>query len=194
VLKYLEVNKSEGGAMNWLDLEKRVYEAAKSAFTSLLNSHPGEQFYACALYTDNSAMTICPSANSMRGLETKVNQEEEEDRSEEAIQYYKWASSEWAYEAWGSERFKDVCKSLRESSERNNIEKFQSQVLHTMTNALLMLKNEGFFLSFGIRQAPILFVTITDDDRAEDVENQSAKILNGEKEFNEFINRYNSAE
>lgn len=180
--------------MNWLDLENRVYEAAKSAFTSLINSHPDEIFYACALYTDSSAMTICPSANSMRGLEEKVNQEEEEDRSDEAIQYYKWASSEWAYEAWESERFKDICKTLRESSERNNIEKFQLQVFQIMTNALLVLKNEGFFQSFGIHQAPVLFITITDDDRAEEVENQSAKILNGEKEFDEFINRYSGAE
>lgn len=180
--------------MGWLNLEKRVYEAAKSAFTSLQNSHPDERFYAFALYTDSSAMTICPSANSVQSLEAKVNQEQEEDRSEEAIQYYKWASSEWEYEAWESERFKDICTTLRESSERNDIEKFQSQVFITMTNALLMLKNEGFFESFGIPQAPVLFVTITDDDRAEELENQSAKILNGEKEFDGFINRYSSAE
>ena len=180
--------------MDLIDLEKRVYEAAKSAFSDLSSAHPGEEFYACALYTDSSAMTICPSANSVQGLEKKLSQEDEEDRSEESAQYYKWASSEWAYEAWGSERFKEICKLLREAPERSDMEIFQSQIYHVMTNALLRLKDEGFFQSFGAPHSPVLFVTVADDDRAEEVENQSARILNGEKEFDEFINRYDASE
>lgn len=180
--------------MDWVDLEARVYKAAKSAFSSLKNAHHNEGFYVCALYTDSDAMTICPSANSFWGLEEKISQEEEEDRSREVIQYYKWASSEWAYEAWQSEEFKEVCKSLREPAERSDFESFQSQVLLVMTNVLLLLKNEGFFQSFNARQSPVLFVTITDDDRAEKFENKSAKILNSERVFEEFVNRYNGEE
>lgn len=180
--------------MDWVDLEVRVYEAAKSAFSSLKKARPNEEFYVCALYTDSGAMTICPSANSFRGLEEKISQEDEEDRSNEVVQYYKWASSEWAYEAWQSEDFEGVCKSLRESAERSDFENFQSQVFLTMTNALLLLKNEGFFQSFNARQSPVLFVTITDDDRAEELENKSARILNGEQVFGEFVNRYSDAE
>jgi hypothetical protein len=39
-----------------------------------------------------------------------------------------------------------------------------------------------------------LFVTITDDDRAEEFENKSAKILNGEQVFDGFVKRYNGEE
>ena len=176
--------------MNWVDLERRVYQATKSAFSSLKNTCPDEEFYVFALYTDSGAMTICPSANSLNGLQDKINQEDEEDRSAEVVQYYKWASSEWAYEARGSEEFQDICKSLRESEEWSDFENFQSQVFLTMTNALLSLKNEGFFTSFKTQQFPVLFVTITDDNRAEEVENKSAKILNGEPVLNKFLSRY----
>ena len=180
--------------MDWVDLEKRVYKAAKSSFSSLKSAHPNEEFYVFALYTDSGAMTICPSANSFRGLEDKIGQEEEEDRTHEAVQYYKWASSEWAYEAWQSEEFEGVCKALRESAERSDFESFQAQVFQVMTNALHLLKNEGFFESFNAHQSPVLFVTITDDDRAEEFENKSAEVLNGERVFDEFVSRYNGVE
>ena len=178
--------------MDWVDLETRIYDAAKSAFSSLKNAHPNEEFYVCALYTDSGAMTVCPSANSFRGLEEKVSQEDEEDRSPEVVQYYKWASSEWVYEAWRSEEFKGVCKSLRESAESSDFESFQSKLFLAMTNALLLLKNEDFFQDFNAHQSPVLFVTITDDDRAEEFENKSARVLNSEQVFDEFMNRYSS--
>jgi hypothetical protein len=178
--------------MNWVELERRVYEAVKYAFTELLGTHPKEHFYAFALYTDSSAMTICAAANSVQGLDEKLSQEEEEDRTEETIKYYKWASSEWAYESWGREGFKEICMLLRESPERADIEKFRSKIIDVMTAVLLRIKNEGFFKFSGSPRNPVLFVTVTDDDGAEALENQSAKILNGEKEFDEFLARYDS--
>jgi len=66
--------------MDWASLEKRVYESSKAAFQSLKQSHEGEKIYVYVLYTDSSAMTITPSANSIEALNHKIEQEEEEKK------------------------------------------------------------------------------------------------------------------
>ncbi|MEE5097838.1 DUF4303 domain-containing protein [Pseudomonas alliivorans] len=175
--------------MDWAALEKRVYESSRAAFQSLKQSHENEKIYAYALYTDSSAMTIAPSANSIEALNHKIEQEEEEDRTEEVIAYYKWASSEWAYEAYGGELFADINNDLRNDVERADFEFFKLQVTDVMTKTLAALVSEHFFEQADTGNV-VVFVTVTDDDDAEKIENSSAQVINSKNVYREFITRY----
>ncbi|QEI06756.1 DUF4303 domain-containing protein [Pigmentiphaga aceris] len=175
--------------MNWNELENEVYAAAKEVFVNVQNAHPNEQFYAFALYTDSGAMTICPAANSVEGLTRELANDETDPDGEEAA-YYRWATSEWAYESWQADSFNDICTKLGDIPESEDFAHTQAKVYEVMTNALARLSKEGVFKPQSSGDAPVLFVTLTDDDEAEDVENRSAKVLNSPEVFEKFVNRF----
>lgn len=176
--------------MNWADLEEDVYQAASAAFTALQAAHPDEQFYAFALYTDSGAMTICPAASSREALARKFAKEGI-DAADEDVPYYTWSTSEWPYEAWEDALFNDICTRLRESLEgEENHEHFLAQVFQTMTRAMARVRDDGVFAEGDSGDAPVLFVTLTDDDQAEAVEDESAQTLNSPEVYARFAARY----
>lgn len=160
------------------DIEDKIYEAAKLTFTQL-RQQSQEEFYAYALYTDDSAMTVVPAANSLNGLAVKLQEEAEIGEPDEPIKlYYKWASAEWQYEAWGGKNFQDICSIVRHHPKRVEFTAFREEVINAMTQALKRLDNEGFFGTGSQRKAITLFVTSSDSDDAEEIENRSAVTLN----------------
>ncbi|MDU8502912.1 DUF4303 domain-containing protein [Pseudomonas syringae] len=175
--------------MNWNNLESQVYTLSKKAFLNLLDDHSDEKFYAFALYTDSSAMTICLAANSLEKLNEKIDNEDEEDKTDEAISYFKWTSSEWAYEAFEGDEFAEINRELRNDKERNEFDTFIHKLITCMTNVLASLVSEGFFKKKSIIDKLVLFVTITDDDVAQSIENASAKLLNNEDSLQMFLKR-----
>jgi hypothetical protein len=59
-----------------------------------------------------------------------------------------------------------------------------------MIEALRLLDQEGLFGVGAERERITLFVTISDDNGAEELENISAKLLNPPAVFDRFIKRY----
>lgn len=185
-LKYSVGNK--GLIMNWNGFEAEVFKLVVQALEALQAEHSDERFYAFSLYTDSSAMTIAFAANSHEALERKLLEEDEEDR-DDSRQYYTWATSEWKYEAWRGELFKSACKALREDVERSNIADFRKKLYAAMTNVLRALRQSDCFKSFAV-QEPVLFVTVTDDETAEHVENETARVINSQSTYESFVNRF----
>ncbi|MFA0921869.1 hypothetical protein ALP73_00785 [Pseudomonas coronafaciens pv. garcae] len=179
--------------MDWNNLESQVYTLSKKAFFNLLNDHLDERFYAFAMYTDSSAMTICLAANSLEKLNEKIDEEDEEDeedKTDEAISYFKWTTSEWAYEAFEGDAFAEINRALRNDKERNEFNTFSENLITSMTNVLALLVNEDFFKKKPIIDGAVVFVTITDDDAAQSIENISAKLLNTEDTSQTFLKRF----
>ncbi|QKZ02416.1 DUF4303 domain-containing protein [Pseudomonas eucalypticola] len=178
--------------MDWSELQSRIYHFAKKAFAELHDKCPNEEFYAFALYTDSSAMGIGPSANSIERLNEKIQSElEGEDETPENAAYYKWASSEWAYEAVGGEFFKGINKDLSESAERADFKAFKDKVLQAMTDALDDMVKERFFDSLCKKAGKaVVFVSMTDDDESENIENASARAINPQAIYEAFLGRY----
>lgn len=126
----LQKNGAEvlGGYYGLRELEAEIFTATEKALMDLKKAHCDEQFYACVLYTDSSAMTIAFSTNSEEALKAKLDLEDPLER-DELESYYKWTSSEWEYEAWGGEYFKNPCRLIRESGERIDISGFKKKFL-----------------------------------------------------------------
>ena len=177
--------------MNWTDLENDVYAEAKSVFTNLQQAHPDKPFYAFALYTDSDGITVCPAANSPDGLQRSLAQAEIEPDDEDA-RYYRWATAEWAYEYWEAQSFNEICRRLREDESGEDTDEVVARLVAVMTQALARLRAEGVFRD-GPDGAPILFVSVSDDDRAEDIENESARVLNAPDAAARFLARYGDA-
>jgi hypothetical protein len=178
--------------MHWDQLKNQVYEASKQGFHQLLESHKSEDIYALALYTDSGAMSVSASANSVERYAEKVDADlDDEDKTGDNLAYYKWSTSEWAYEAADGESFALINKLLRENDERENFSSFKKGLLNVMTESLAQLVSEGFFENlYTNRSNYVVFVSITDDDDAESVENESAEVINSRPTYDEFLKRY----
>ncbi|WP_420212403.1 DUF4303 domain-containing protein [Burkholderia aenigmatica] len=162
-------------------------------YRALLAAHPDEHFYAFALYTDSGAMTVVPAANSEEGL--KRVRERMEVGDDEKAPEFTWATGEWAYESAEADSFNPLCERLAETVLGPEIPEakfgeFFRDLQRDMIEALRMLDQEGLFGTGAAREKITLFVTISDDNGAEALENESARILNPPAVFDRFINRY----
>ncbi|EAU1471539.1 DUF4303 domain-containing protein [Salmonella enterica] len=167
------------------DFQTEVLDAAKKAFSLLRERHPNEHFYAYSLYTDSSAMTIVPAANTIEYLDGILDEE-----SENELSYYKWTTAEWGYEAIGGEYFKNVCRIIRNDHHQEEYLSHFNKICNDMMLVLQQLDKDGFFGVGNEREKVTLFITISDDDRSLNIENKSASILNSHDIYINFLSRF----
>lgn len=157
-----------------------IKESAKRCFSELRSANPEEKFCAFALYSDEGAMTVCPSANTDEYL--KKNYEDEDDPL-----YYKWSTAEWKYEFWGVEFFSDIQAEIDRFHKRQHSEEdfseFQEKLYESCVIALEQLRGEGFF------KEEILVFSVTDyiDDEKEVEWIQRLNNRDEAKEFEQWI-------
>ena len=126
-------------------LIEKITLATINAFSELRKKHPLKEFIAFALYSDESAMTVLPSANTKSHLQ-KMQAEDSDDPL-----YYKFSTAEWEFEYIGAEYFDDICEYLRNEHESIDgdaeFELFQNEVFEICVEVLSKLKHERFFTS-----------------------------------------------
>ncbi|KML47440.1 hypothetical protein VL15_32185 [Burkholderia cepacia] len=175
------------------DFQREIADAARATFKALRALHPDEQFYAFALYTDSGAMTVVPAANSVEGLSRIRAQQAIADDDRDP--WYTWGFSEWAYAAAEASPFNAICGKLADAVlsprfARSRFAEFSRQLHADMIEALRLLDRDGLFGTGEARAAITLFVSISDDDAAEALENESAKALNPPAVVETFLRRY----
>lgn len=177
--------------MDWEKLTDDVVAAATASFSSLMSERAGEHFYAFSLYTDEDSDTISPAANSLERYQAKVLASGDTDVLQLAS--CKWATAEWAYEAWNAKLFTGIYHDLQKyrktlPDSESDETSYKNSVKQCMISALKRMDENGFFAD--LRSSIVLFVSTTFDDEAEALENRSAKELNSESVYLSFIDRY----
>ncbi|MBN9298718.1 MAG: DUF4303 domain-containing protein [Filimonas sp.] len=128
--------------MNFEILKQKIEAAARKAFIEMYDQHNAEGIYAFALYSDEGAMTVCPSTNTLKHLESA---------DKEDLDYYKFEPAEWKYEMQGADDdFNSICDELREELDKNEdndewFKDFQKRLYDTCIEVLEKLKQENFF-------------------------------------------------
>lgn len=128
--------------MNFDLLKQEIEAATKKAFLEMFEKHGAEKIYGFALYSDEGAMTVCPSTNTLKHLE---------NADQEDLAYYKFEPAEWKYEMKGADTdFNDISTKLREELDKNEdndewFEDFQMKLYETCIEILEKLKSENFF-------------------------------------------------
>ncbi|WP_336664284.1 DUF4303 domain-containing protein [Elizabethkingia meningoseptica] len=146
--------------MDFEILQQKIEDATKKAFLEIYKKAASEEVYAFALYSDEGAMTVCPSANTLKHL----------DKAEtDDLAYYKFEPAEWKYEMQGAEEdFNEISASLRkELDEHGNDDEwfmeFQDKLFEICVEVLEKLKNENFFSRITGKDIFLTF-TISDYD------------------------------
>ncbi|WP_413532210.1 DUF4303 domain-containing protein [Empedobacter brevis] len=141
-------------------LEKEIEEATRKAFQEIVANHASEKIYAFALYSDEGAMTVCPSTNTEDFLATN---------DQEDLTYYKFEPAEWQYEGDGAEdefskistQLYDITEVELENEDDEVFEAFQQELYQTCIQVLLKLKKENFFRNL-IGKDIFLMFSVTD--------------------------------
>jgi Domain of unknown function (DUF4303) len=163
--------------MNFEILKQKIEHATKQAFIEIFEKHGAEEIYAFALYSDEGAMTVCPSTNTLKHLATA---------DQDDLAYFKFEPAEWKYEMQGADKaFNAICDELRQAVFENEDDEawfkpFQKQLFDTCIDVLERLKNESFFRQVTGND---IFLTFT----VSDYEFKNKEIKN-------IINRLNSSE
>lgn len=172
--------------MEWDAIANDIKNASVEAINQLLEATKGEKLYAIALYTADDGMSIAMAANTEEFYRAHLAEEAaDEPNSPEDEAYYRWSTAEWKFEGWKDEFFSDINNKFREYILEYNGD-VVSHSIDVMTSSLINVKN-----IFGDKiKDVVLFVTITDSDEAEKVENQSATRINTPTLAQMFISRF----
>ncbi|MGU5677298.1 DUF4303 domain-containing protein [Aeromonas hydrophila] len=171
--------------MDWKKFEDECFDLTLSLVNGLVCENKDDVIYALCLYTDSSAMTVSLSANTERGFSESINANEDND--DEMVKYYRWAFSEWLYDAYEASKFSGISNNLRGDTLRDiDFNSFFKKLIVTLTQVLCRIRDENI----NALDKTVFFVSITDDDDSEAIENGSAKIINSDMVYRKFISRY----
>lgn len=146
--------------MNFTELEQKIERATKKAFIEIFEKYKDEEIYSFSLYSDEGAMTVCPSINTIDFLK---NLGKEED-----VTYYKFEPSEWKYEMVGANKeFNKISAELSTELEKSKYEDkknfltFRNILFSTCINILKKLRSEHFFKNITGKDIFLIF-TVSD--------------------------------
>jgi hypothetical protein len=172
--------------LSWTHITSELQAVTLAAVRKLLSAHESEHIYALALYTDEDGSSVVMAANTEEACRAHLaSQAKDEPNTPEDEIYYRWASSEWALEGWESDQFSGV-NALIQQQDQRDLDAYFSALIEAMTMALAGVKQT---LDDTLADITV-FVTVTDDDRAEEIENASAGRINATDLATAFQSRY----
>ncbi len=183
------------------NLEHKIEQAVKKDMQKILKEIGNEKIYAVALVTDSDCITLYLAVNTYEFLE-KHDKEylADMDLSEEDIKNLKqgfasltqWIPDEWGYSDNDNSELAKISKQLYENSKSEDFddeeyEENQKLFFETVTSALKHLIEEKVFGEYS--EEITYFISMSDDDRAEEIENNSAELLNPPDIYETFLSR-----
>jgi len=181
-------------------LEDKIYEAVEKDIEPILKEIGDERVYGVALVTDSDCITLYLALNTYEHLKKKDEEYIEKFGnffSEEQIKMAregsrcltKWDEDEWGYTDGRNSELVKISELLYKQEESNpkEYEKYHQQFLEIVTSVLKKFVDKKIF---GEASDEITyFVSMTDDKRTRDIENQSARLLNSESVYKTFLER-----
>ena len=166
--------------------------AVRSDFVELASKAAAEKIYAIALVTDSymeSLYLAIGTEQSLSKQELKYRKEINPD-SEDYKAVLRWTPAEWVYDnnSLPDSRLRKINNLLRGNVE-HTVE-FEAAFYGVLSDALADLDRDGVLSKRQSRNDVTLFMSISDDDKAEAVEDYSAKILNPPSVYERFSKRF----
>jgi len=192
----------------FINLSERLVKAIELDFTNLKKIIGNEKIYAVSLVTDSDTVSLFLAVNTNEFLEKKNEEKDTKDNElfAQFAEYFpvkidgfdaitsntKWIPAEWGYsnnDLIHSEIALIVPKLFEKGTTIDSPELplFKRLFFECLTSTLQTLITKGIFSENN--QIITKFISISDDERTEEIENASAKILNSEEVYNKFSQR-----
>ena len=187
----------------FLDLRPAIVEAVRTEMEKIRAAAGDERIYAAALVTDSDCITLFLAVNTEESLAWRDRKDRTAKRLDTLRQYWdgalvdqvangsfslnRYLPDEWGYSDGTDSELNQVSRQLYDQEEKlsdeddDTCDAFQEQLLETVTGAFETLRTEGVF-----GPEVVCFVSMSDDDRAEEIEDTSARRLNTPEQYEQF--------
>ncbi|MDE5694329.1 MAG: DUF4303 domain-containing protein, partial [Duncaniella sp.] len=156
------------------NLTEKIRDAAAKDLREILSQVGDEHIYAAALVTDSNCVTLFLAVNTIEYLVAN------EDPDIET----KWMPDEWGYSDADNSQLSKLSKSLWQHYSNLPSESF---FIDAVISAMKQLRDAGVFGKHT--EGLTCFVSMSDDDNAENIENESAIRLNPPSIAATFLDR-----
>lgn len=158
----------------YLSLTKKIIDATTKDMQEILSQVGDEHIYAAALVTDSNCVTLFLAVNTIEYLAANDDPDSETQ----------WMPDEWGYSDADNSQLSKLSKSLWQHYSNLPGEKF---FIDAVISAMKQLRDTG---AFGKHTDRITcFVSMSDDDNAESIENESAIRINPPSLAATFLDR-----
>ena len=159
----------------WQEVSAKIKDAVAADLREILDRIGDERIYTTALVSDRYCCSLFLAVNTLEYLES-----EDEDSDDEC----KWHPDEWGYSDGHDSELVKLSKSLWEN---HNTLPGEAFFFSAMISAMKQVKDSRIF---GVRTDEItLFISISDDEDTENLEDSSAMTLNSPELATAFLNR-----
>ena len=172
-------------------LRNAITESMRTAYSYILEQCKNENIYGLVLCTDSSFMSLALFANTEESLQRTIEHYSKTQPEYSSNPAFKWFCNEWQYDASGvssvfgqacnimedifSEiEFDDDCDPVDEEHYQETIQK----IIKTLCDGIKELNKEDLFCYNGNRNNITVFVSVSDSDITEEVEDYSIKAIN----------------
>lgn len=146
-----------------------------------------EKVYACAFGTDSDFVTLFLAVNTEESLARHLASMKAQDLcdSEEDVSYYRWGISEYQY--GDATHFNHISRFLYATE---NVSDYRDEMVKIIAKVVLET-DDALLTQYGQSKEDIIFfMSMTDDDQAEELENQSAAQMTNPQLVSSFLQRY----
>ncbi|CAH1205890.1 DUF4303 domain-containing protein [Paenibacillus sp. JJ-223] len=146
-----------------------------------------ERVYACAFGTDSDFVTLFLAVNTEESLARHIADMKKKGlcNSKEDEIYFRWGCSEYQY--GDDTHFNDISKLLYAVE---NAYDYKDQLIEIIAR-VVQETEPSVFAEYGQSKEDIVFfVSMTDDDQAEELENESVALMTRPELIEGFLKRY----
>lgn len=187
----------------FLDLQPAIENAVRHAMEKIRLEIGKERIYSAALVTDSDCVTLFLAVNTEEALARRDESDRTPERLAELREYWseelvsrvadgsfslnRYVPDEWDYSDGTDSELDQVSRRLCEQEEAlsdmddDAYDEFREQFLETVALAFETLRTEGVFGS-----EIICFISMSDDDLAAEIEDDSARRLNTSEQYEQF--------
>jgi TPR repeat protein len=159
----------------WQNVAAMIRDAVAADLREILGRIDDERIYTVALVTDRYCCSLFLAVNTLEYLES-----EDEEPDDEC----KWHPDEWGYSDGHDSELVKLSKTLWEN---HNTLPGEAFFFSAMISAMAQVKDSGIF-GEGTEEITF-FISISDDEDAENLEDSSAMTLNSPELAAAFLNR-----
>jgi hypothetical protein len=99
----------KGLRFDFAALERKIVAATLQVFADVARAYPEDPVCAFALYSDDSAVTVCPAFDLRSHRAARIAAASDENEADVVT----FSPAEWALELFGGEVFEDICTAVR---------------------------------------------------------------------------------
>lgn len=187
----------------FLELQPAIEKAVQHAMEKIRQETGKEHIYSAALVTDSDCITLFLAVNTEEALAKQDKADQTPKRLTELREYWpeelvgqvadgsfslkRYIPDEWDYSDGTGSELNQISQQLYKYEETlSDVDdevhgQFQEQFLETVTLAFETLRAEGVF-----GPEIVCFISMSDDDRATEIEDASARRLNTPEQYEQF--------